>query len=154
MPLCLNTLKGSVVLSALGVLMAVSLLPLPFGFAEWQPTTLLQAGLKEVRQAEPGVVGLDLQVPNLQQPSPVIMAVFPGSPAYKAGLRQGDTILAIDGQSTLNWSRTRLDEAISDQPGVQHKLSVWRSGSSPFSTLLTVVALSQLTGLGRQAYSR
>jgi carboxyl-terminal processing protease len=154
MPLCLNTLKGSVVLSTLSMLMGTSLLPLPSGFAEWQPTTVLQAGLMEVRQTEAGVVGLDLKVPSLRQPSPVIMGVFPGSPAYKAGLRQGDTIVAIDGQPTLNWSRTRLDEAISDQPGVQHQLSVFRAGSQPFTTVLTVVALSQLTAVGQQAYSR
>jgi regulator of sigma E protease len=57
---------------------------------------------------------------------PVIGSVVAGSVAEAAGLRQGDRILAIDGESIDNWSR--VVTVIRDAPGRQIAMEVVREG--------------------------
>lgn len=74
---------------------------------------------------------------NLQEPAGAIVAqVTPGSPAAKAGLKQGDVIAQLNGQTIANGSA--LQVAISgDAPGTKVSMGVLRDGR-PVTIDLTV----------------
>ncbi|HEX6129727.1 MAG TPA: trypsin-like peptidase domain-containing protein [Candidatus Limnocylindria bacterium] len=59
--------------------------------------------------------------------SPDVPAVFPDSPAAAAGLRQGDVIVAIDGQA-VNASDDLAEHVLKRAPGETVTLSVLRGG--------------------------
>ena len=59
---------------------------------------------------------------------PVVIAPIDGSPAAQAGLKKGDNIIAIDGQSTENMSLDAAVLKIRGAPGSQVKLTVLREG--------------------------
>ena len=63
--------------------------------------------------------------------------VLPGYPAAKAGLRAGDTVVAVDGNPVLSWDE--LAEAIHKRAGKPTTLSVERDGGS-----LTVSVVPQV----------
>ncbi len=62
--------------------------------------------------------------------------VLPGYPAAKAGLRTGDTVVALDGSPVLSWDE--LAEAIHKRAGKPTELTVERDGRS-----LTVAVVPQ-----------
>lgn len=59
----------------------------------------------------------------------IIRNVMPNSPAAKAGLKQGDIIQAVDGQ-TLTTSPSFRDLIHQHQPGDTLSLTVWRAGQT------------------------
>jgi regulator of sigma E protease len=61
----------------------------------------------------------------LPEMHPQIRAVTPGSPAEKAGLRAGDTIVAVDGEPA---PRDRLVKRINESAGVEIRLTIRRDG--------------------------
>jgi regulator of sigma E protease len=61
----------------------------------------------------------------LPEMHPQIRAVTPGSPAEKAGLRAGDTILAVNGEPA---PRDRLVKRINESAGVELTLTIRREG--------------------------
>ncbi len=60
----------------------------------------------------------------------VVIAPFPGSPAYKAGLRPGDIILAVDGKSTDGLNVTEVADLLKGARGTPVKIKISREGSS------------------------
>lgn len=95
-----------------------------------------------------GVVGLDLRVVSHQPP--LVVAVFPFSPAEKAGVRVGDMIWMIDGVSALGLSRQAVDDAISDVPGTWVELTLMRDGTE-HTVVLQVKSIRDLSP-GLQGY--
>lgn len=93
---------------------------------EAQP--VLQGGVQaqEHLEQEHGVVGLDLRISPGEYP--LVMMVFPFSPAEKAGIRVGDRVLQVDGVDLLNLNRTEVDMAITDIPGAWVSFVVQRRG--------------------------
>ena len=83
----------------------------------------------EVLQAQvsdsTGIVGLDMAIGA--EPVPVIMNVFPGTPASKAGIRPGDRIVAIDNSPAYGLNIQQVDIAIPDIPGEKVTLSILRN---------------------------
>jgi len=68
----------------------------------------------------------------------VIMAPMPGSPAEEAGLKSGDMILKIDGQSTAQMNTTEASQKIRGPAGSDVLLLVYRQGDKePFELKLT-----------------
>jgi len=68
----------------------------------------------------------------------VIMAPMPGSPAEEAGLKSGDMILKIDGQSTAQMNTTEASQKIRGPAGSGVLLLVYRQGDKePFELKLT-----------------
>ena len=46
-----------------------------------------------------------------------VLRVEPASPAWKAGLREGDEILAVNGQSAGKWDEFLLADTLMGEPG-------------------------------------
>ena len=59
----------------------------------------------------------------------IVVAPFPGSPAYKAGLRPGDVIMKVNDKSTDNLSTTEVADLLKGPRGTQVSIVVSREGS-------------------------
>ena len=59
-------------------------------------------------------------------PPAEISGVVPGSPAERAGLREGDRVLSVDGEATPDW--VALVKAVAAKPGENLLLEVLRDG--------------------------
>ncbi len=95
-------------------------------------------------QSSKGIVGLNLQItPDL---SPIIMEVYPGTPAQKVGLHPGDIIISVNSQAMQGLSINEVDDAISDVPGDVVHFLINRDGHI-FATNLTVVSLQSIQAL-------
>jgi carboxyl-terminal processing protease len=60
----------------------------------------------------------------------VIASVLPTTPAEKAGLKAGDVITAVDGQSTKGWTADTAVNHIRGKAGTDVKLQVSRNGQT------------------------
>lgn len=58
----------------------------------------------------------------------IVVAPFVGSPAYKAGLRPGDTLVAVDGKSTENMTTIEVADLLKGPKGTTVKVTVERQG--------------------------
>lgn len=59
----------------------------------------------------------------------VVMAPFPGAPAYKAGIRPGDVILEVNDKKTDNLSTTEVAELLKGDKGTKVQVVIAREGS-------------------------
>ncbi len=71
------------------------------------------------------VVGVAEQTQRL-----TVLSPLPGTPAYEAGLRAGDTILTIDGQSTEGFQLPDAVKLMRGEAGTMVRLTVLQAGSS------------------------
>jgi carboxyl-terminal processing protease len=60
----------------------------------------------------------------------IILNPMPGSPAERAGLRPGDTVLAVDGEPTDGWSIMQAVSRIRGPRGTTVRLTILRLGES------------------------
>jgi carboxyl-terminal processing protease len=58
----------------------------------------------------------------------IVIAPFAGTPAYRAGLRPGDIIVAVDGKPTDNMSTSDVAEMLKGAKGTTVKITVLREG--------------------------
>ncbi|TME46322.1 MAG: S41 family peptidase [Chloroflexi bacterium] len=59
-----------------------------------------------------------------------IQGVLPGTPADKAGIKAGDVIVAVDGQSTKGWTADDAVNHIRGQANTQVRVQVTRNGQT------------------------
>ena len=59
----------------------------------------------------------------------VVIAPFPGSPAYRAGIRPGDNILEVNDKRTTNLTVTEVADLLKGQRGTQVQVVVGREGN-------------------------
>jgi carboxyl-terminal processing protease len=59
----------------------------------------------------------------------IVIEPFLGSPAYKAGIRPGDVIAAVDGKSTDNLSSGDIADMLKGPKGTQVRITLLREGS-------------------------
>jgi carboxyl-terminal processing protease len=64
----------------------------------------------------------------------VIIAPFPGSPAYRAGLRPGDTIAAVNDKSTEGLNTNEVADLLKGPRNTAVKIAVRREGASDYLT--------------------
>ncbi len=81
------------------------------------------------REQEYAGVGLSF-FPN-RQGNMQVVEVFPGGPAWEAGIRSGDEILAIDGQPTAALSMGDVSNRIRGPVGSEVTLDMQRGGNGP-----------------------
>jgi carboxyl-terminal processing protease len=68
----------------------------------------------------------------------VVMNVMKNGPARKAGLKDGDLVLAVDGQSTQGWSLSDALEQLRGPKGSKVKLSLRHDGEKePYEVTIT-----------------
>jgi len=79
--------------------------------------------------SEDGAVGLGFQIITLDGNNfyPHVTELWCGSPAHKVGLKIYDTVIEIDGQSTLNWSLAKLEHVLNRRQGAAVLLTIKRS---------------------------
>ncbi|MBZ5624404.1 MAG: S41 family peptidase [Acidobacteriia bacterium] len=71
-------------------------------------------------------------------PRTVVMEPFPQSPAWKADLRRGDVISAVDGKETLGLDSSAVADMLRGQKGTQVHVSVSREGvPEPYTATVT-----------------
>ncbi len=97
----------------------------------------------------PGIVGLDMVI----RPGafPVVRDVYRYSPAHMAGVRPGDLILAINGDTTMGKTMWQVDQEISDIPGDAVYFTIRRDGRVT-NKELTVASLDDVHPALRALY--
>ena len=85
------------------------------------------------------VVGIGAEMSTVNG-APVIQSVIPGSPAEKAGLLGGDTVLSVDGVTTEGLSVDTVVSKIRGDAGTTVKLSILHQGAADPITVSIVRA--------------
>jgi carboxyl-terminal processing protease len=89
------------------------------------------AVLKEEQNGHYSGVGMQVGARGTKT---VIEAPFPGSPTYRAGLRPGDAIVAVNEKSTVGLNTTEVAEMLKGPRDTQVKIVVQREGSPDYLT--------------------
>jgi carboxyl-terminal processing protease len=75
-----------------------------------------------------------------------VVEPLPGSPAFRAGLRPGDVITAVNDRSTINMDSTQVAEILRGPEGTSVRVSVLREGvDHPLEFTLTRQRITQLS---------
>ena len=59
----------------------------------------------------------------------IVIAPFAGAPAYRAGIRPGDVIIAIDGKPTDNMTTSDVADLLKGPKGTTVKITMLREGT-------------------------
>ena len=84
------------------------------------------AALREEQRGKYYGVGMQVGPRNNKV---IVIAPFTGAPAYRAGIRPGDVIIAVDGKPTDNMSTSDVAELLKGPKGTTVKITVLREGS-------------------------
>jgi len=74
-----------------------------------------------------------------------ILAPVPGTPGYRAGLRPGDRIVEVEGESVVGWSTDQVAQLLRGKPGTSVRMGVRRHGVErviPYEITRAVIQLS------------
>src|SRR5436305_9422216 len=67
---------------------------------------------------------------SMDGPKVIAMEPFPGSPAWRADLRRGDTIVAVDGKDVTKKDSSAVADMLRGPRGSQVRVSVMREGAT------------------------
>jgi len=85
--------------------------------------------MKEFREETSGKYGgLGMEV-GIREGWPTVVAPFEGTPAWRAGLRPGDKIVEIEGESTYGMSITEVVKRLKGKPGTSVTIKVLKPGA-------------------------
>ena len=89
----------------------------------------------EETEGEFGGIGIEI---SMEKGRPIVVAPIEGTPAYRAGLRAGDVIIAVDGEDTFGKSLLEIVRKIRGKPGTKVTLTIMRKGAEkPFKVEIT-----------------
>jgi len=80
----------------------------------------------EETEGEFGGVGIEI---SMEKGRPIVVAPIEGTPAYRAGLRAGDVIIAVDGEDTFGKTLLEIVKKIRGKPGTKVTLTIMRKGA-------------------------
>ena len=101
------------------------------------------------QQVEGNFVGVGILIRHDQKRDIEIINPLEGSPAARAGLKPGDRIVAVNGQSTTGWSLNRAVDLITGPAGEVVTLTVRREGGEkPFEVPLTRESIKMRSVVG------
>jgi carboxyl-terminal processing protease len=90
------------------------------------------------RMSETGFTGVGIRVTRQDESQPpYVIEVFRDSPAATAGVKPGDQIVAVDGNTTQGKSLTEVVSGIRGAQGTRVVLSVGRGGQPPVDIQIT-----------------
>src|SRR5260370_34046363 len=78
--------------------------------------------------------GVGMQVGPQPNGKTAVKAPFPGSPAYKVGIRPGDILVAVNDKSTEGLNTTEIADLLKGPRGTQVKIVVSRESVPPHMT--------------------
>ena len=81
--------------------------------------------LREEQKGQYAGVGMTI---GPRQGRTVVIAPFPKTPAYRAGLRPGDAIVEVDGESTEGWNTTKVAKHLRGPAGTKVRIGIERRG--------------------------
>ena len=84
------------------------------------------AALREEQRGKYYGVGMQVGPRNNKV---IVIAPFAGAPAYRAGIRPGDIIIAVDGKQTDNMSTSDVAELLKGTQGHHVKITMLREGT-------------------------
>jgi carboxyl-terminal processing protease len=84
------------------------------------------AALREEQRGKYYGVGMQVGPRNNKV---IVIAPFAGAPAYRAGIRPGDVIVAVDGKPTDNMSTSDVADLLKGPKGTTVKITVLREGA-------------------------
>jgi carboxyl-terminal processing protease len=100
-------------------------------------TFLTAAEAKAMDESLSGTfVGIGVRVSG-DSSAVTIASVIPGTPAEEAGLRRGDTIVAVDGTSTSGETVDQVVARVRGPEGEKVTLTIQRAGSATFDVTIT-----------------
>jgi carboxyl-terminal processing protease len=93
------------------------------------------AALREEQRGKYYGVGMQVGPRNNKV---IVIAPFAGAPAYRAGIRPGDIIVAVDGKPTDNMSTSDVADLLKGPKGTTVKITVVREGATKPLTFAVV----------------
>src|SRR5258708_32750667 len=82
--------------------------------------------MREEQQGKYYGVGMNIDPRNNMV---IVVAPFAGTPAYKAGIRPGDAIIAVDGKSTENMTTGDVVDLLKGPKGTNVRITILREGT-------------------------
>ncbi|HXB22068.1 MAG TPA: S41 family peptidase [Candidatus Solibacter sp.] len=84
------------------------------------------SALREEQQGKYYGVGMQIAPRNNKV---IVLAPFAGTPAYKAGIRPGDVIIAVDGKATDNMNTGEVADLLKGPKGTNVHITILREGT-------------------------
>ncbi len=75
---------------------------------------------------------------------PIIVAPFDGTPAAQAGLKNGDIIMAVDGEETAGWEIDDVVSHIRGPEGTDVTLTILRLDGEDTDSLEVIITRSEI----------
>lgn len=85
--------------------------------------------LREEQKGHYFGVGMQIGLSRTGSGRTIVIMPFPGAPAYRAGIRPGDTILAVDDKPTDNLRMDEIADLLKGPKGTPVKVTIGREGS-------------------------
>lgn len=82
--------------------------------------------------------GVGMQVGPQPNGKTAVKAPFPGSPAYKVGIRPGDVLVSVNDKSTEGLNTTEIADLLKGPRGTQVKIVVSREGTPDYLTFTVI----------------